>query len=737
MNELNRITVSVSGCTGIADNTLYPAEETVCTAKALETVCKRDHIAGSYRNHYRSDANFLWADCIFMDCDNDGTNNHDAWLTPDIVADRLPSVAFYAVTSRHHETPKHEGESNEHSARPRHHYYFPLRSPISDSKIISHLKEKILKLCPEMDSGAKSVSQLFFGHDNPSAVYYPGDIDIREYVQKQPTAECTEKEKAVNPFRNTPGTARVDNTVDFINATLGLILDAIPADGEKMWSEVAVCLCKMGNGSDDFFDAFDRYSAKSSKYKGSDDCRKKWNAKKRQLSNSPHLDFYYLVSLAEQYDNNIKGKLSDIGKQLNHTINTETGEVKDASRKYSLADAITDYGDVEIKETEYLYFPWFPRGKLTAIQGDSSSGKSTFIYAIGASVTTGSPLLGIECENPGNVIFITSEDDESDILTSFQDSGGDPAKLKRLTRQAISELDLSVDGAKSINDIIERYDIKLLVLDPIQAFLCGDMNKANETRPQLARLMDIAEKHGTTIVFIEHMGKDTSRGAIHRGLGSTDIGAATRSLLQVVCDPEDDNSKIVFTVKNNTASKRDVSKAIKYQIADHPGSYDHHKRKRHHFHGHAVFTEIIPDYGEKAYKKALKRSEEAEERAVQMSIDYESDPLVITSRKLIAQNPGGLFISGDDLVRKITECCGHCPYECSKSKTNGIYNRISTVRNAMKEKDSIQMDLQSNAIFTKPYNWNGAVFQPDRVRTRGVYLAPIKNGSDSGQQTEL
>ena len=742
MNNLRKMTISVSEYTGNATNTEYPDETIVETNEALREVCKHDHIAGAYRNHQRKDASFICTDCIFMDCDNTKSDFPEDWLTPDKVSKKLPDVAFYAVTSRNHNKAKHPGEGNESSARPRHHYYFPLQYKVDDGQVIRNIKQSLLAMLPDMDAGAVSLSQQFFGHDNPVVTYFPGNKDVASFLMEQSKGK---KKQSKNPYRETDKPTSLQAQPEFINATIRMILDAIPADDEKMWSAVAVCLYKMGNCSDEYFSAFDQYSQKSSKYKGNADCYKKWKAKARQVANSPHLDFTYLVHLAEEHDSTIKGRLSDIGKRLREQqkpsfpVDTETGEIipgSDESRP-DISDIVKTYDDVEIKETDYLYFPWFPRGKLTLVQGDSGSSKSTFLYAIGAKVTTGDNLLGVPCENPGNVLFITNEDDESDILTSFIDSGGNRDKLFRMTREAISQLDLTPEGADIISEIIEKHDIKLLVLDPIQAFLRGDMNKANETRPQLARLATIAENNNTTIAFIVHMGKDTTKGALHRGIGSVDIGAATRSMLQIVSDPDDDNYKIAFTVKNNTADIREVRKAIRYSVQDHPGSYDRSTGKHHHYHGHAEFSELLPEYSEQAYKKAVRKSQEAEEQAIQLSMDYQADPLVITVRKLVAQNPEGLFIGRDDLIKKITEECRHCPYVGGKSKANGLNNRISAIRAVMMERDAIQMDIQDNSIYPKPYNWKGSIFTPDRIRVKGVYLTPISNNSSDSQQTEM
>ncbi|MBR3244192.1 MAG: AAA family ATPase [Parasporobacterium sp.] len=399
---------------------------------------------------------------------------------------------------------------------------------------------------------------------------------------------------------------------------------------------------------------------------------------------------------------------------------------------------VSGFDDVEIKPTDYLFFPWFPRGKLVAVQGDSSSSKSTFMYAVGAKVTTGEDLLGIPCEDSGNVMFITIEDDAPDIKIAFLDSGGDIKHLRRITdREQIAKLDLSPAGAKVIDEIIKTENIKLLVLDPLQQFLSGDMNKANETRPQLGRLMNIAAENNICIVFLQHMGKDTTKAALHRGVGSVDIGAATRSILQIVTDPEDDYYKIAFTVKNNTADFHDTQRAIRYQVKDHPDSYNHAKKKRERYHGHAEFVEFIPEYNERLYRKAARKSEEERAEEDLLSFQYGSDPLVLTLRELVSENPQGLFIGTDDLIQKITIVCGRCPYDLTNSKATGINSRIDKLRGLLIDNDGIQIDKLDSGKKPTAYMWKGEITETGTTRVKGFKVTPVKASLDGSQQTKI
>ena len=45
--------------------------------------------------------------------------------------------------------------------------------------------------------------------------------------------------------------------------------------------------------------------------------------------------------------------------------------------------------DVEIKEVEWLWYPYIPYGKVTVLQGDSGDGKSTFVLNLAAMLSRG------------------------------------------------------------------------------------------------------------------------------------------------------------------------------------------------------------------------------------------------------------------------------------------------------------------------------------------------------------
>jgi hypothetical protein len=179
-------------------NTHYPIHRVINSAKELEDTALYDHVAGLFKDNHRHDKNFISADCIIMDCDNDDTENSAEWITPEKVAERLQGVQFYTIYSRNHMRDKRDDETNEikHTARPRFHLYFPLSGNYTECTRIRDFKEAVLKIMPEFDSGAKDASRNIYGVENPVCEVFEGEkfIDefIDEFIQQEMLTENTE-----------------------------------------------------------------------------------------------------------------------------------------------------------------------------------------------------------------------------------------------------------------------------------------------------------------------------------------------------------------------------------------------------------------------------------------------------------------------------------------------------------------------------------------------------------------
>lgn len=117
-----------------------------------------------------------------------------------------------------------------------------------------------------------------------------------------------------------------------------------------------------------------------------------------------------------------------------------------------------------------------------------------------------------------------------------------------------------------IEEAINAKNAKLLIIDPLQAYLGDDvdMHRANDIRPIMHKLSDVAERTGCAIILIGHMNKDSkNQKGIYKGLGSIDIVAAARSVLLLGRDPKDKYIRAVIPVKSSLASE---AKAVTFEL---------------------------------------------------------------------------------------------------------------------------------------------------------------------------
>ena len=209
--------------------------------------------------------------------------------------------------------------------------------------------------------------------------------------------------------------------------------------------------------------------------------------------------------------------------------------------------------EINAEEVQWLWYPYIPLGKLTILQGDPGEGKTSFILAVIAALTRGDPLP--ECEQaaePMNVIYQTAEDGLADTIKPRLESAG--ADCTRVLVIDEGKRELTLCDAR-LEEAIRRTAAKLIVLDPLQAYLGSnvDMHRANEVRPVLKRLSLMAERTQCAVILIGHMNKAQGLKSGYRGLGSIDFRASARSVLIVGRLKSGDTLRIVAQDKNSLA----------------------------------------------------------------------------------------------------------------------------------------------------------------------------------------
>lgn len=241
----------------------------------------------------------------------------------------------------------------------------------------------------------------------------------------------------------------------------------------------------------------------------------------------------------------------EIGKvQEKQGVNDHSDDDGDEPRKRI---SVRRMSDVESETVEWLWWPYIPLGKLTMIEGDPGLGKSWITMALATHVSLKKRFPGQERGIGGTALIMSAEDGLGDTIRPRLDTM--KANVDRI--YALEDpVTLDEDGIEEIDEWLEELKPKLVIVDPIVAYMGGkvDLHKANETREVMARLSRLAEKHHCAVVAIRHLTKGSRDKSIYRGLGSIDITAAARSVVLVGRNPDKpEEGRVLCHIKCNLA----------------------------------------------------------------------------------------------------------------------------------------------------------------------------------------
>lgn len=232
-------TLSVADVRGQKTNISYPNVKEIRNEDELKEALKFDHVAGRLKNNHRSDKDFISCNALIMDCDNDEfekerikkgdplRENSNEWIMPEDLAKRFNGICFYICYSKSHNKMK-----DDFSPRPRFHIYFPLKTEITEAKEVKLLKEIILRLCPELDDGAKDATRFIFGVENPDVRFFDGEKCIDEILQAEETFTA-EKENDIKSDVIVEGS----RNSTLYNDGVGIFYHNLPEKAEKLFTK--------------------------------------------------------------------------------------------------------------------------------------------------------------------------------------------------------------------------------------------------------------------------------------------------------------------------------------------------------------------------------------------------------------------------------------------------------------------------------------------------------------------
>jgi putative DNA primase/helicase len=238
------------------------------------------------------------------------------------------------------------------------------------------------------------------------------------------------------------------------------------------------------------------------------------------------------------------------------------------------------------RPVEWLWPRRIPIGKVTLLVGDPGLGKSLVALDIAARVSTAKPWpdqeRGSRSEDlerpatqtlapnssllaPASALLLNAEDDLADtVLPRLEALGADCDRIVAIPSFLGSSCDGSVPRDHELRRDLARLrslldtlpDCRLIVIDPISAYLGGGGNASGEVRSLLVPLAELAHTRRLAIVAVSHLRKEQGS-AIHRTMGSLAFLTAARAAWVICEDPANSERRLLLPVKSNLASRAD------------------------------------------------------------------------------------------------------------------------------------------------------------------------------------
>ncbi len=227
--------------------------------------------------------------------------------------------------------------------------------------------------------------------------------------------------------------------------------------------------------------------------------------------------------------------------------------------------------DVEPEKVEWLWDRRIPLGKITVLDGDPGNGKSVMSTDLAARLSVGRTFPdGQPCDTAG-VVIMNAEDGLADTIRPRLDAaGGDPSRVLSLATVPVGdegdERHLTIpEDIPIIEEAVEQMGARLVIIDPLMAFLSGSSNahKDQDIRRALAPLARMAERTGAAVLLVRHLNKASGGNPLYRGGGSIGIIGAARCGLLVGVHPEDENKRVLAGQKSNLSPMPD---SLAYRI---------------------------------------------------------------------------------------------------------------------------------------------------------------------------
>ena len=208
------------------------------------------------------------------------------------------------------------------------------------------------------------------------------------------------------------------------------------------------------------------------------------------------------------------------------------GAIKNAPLIQMPSQKLMKMSEVEPEEVKWIWENRIPKGFLTLIFGMPGTMKSYISIALAVAGTVGKNIPLQKEFSPFRTLFLLGEDSARGVLVNRLKTF-EEANLDHI--YAYDEhIVFDEDGLIEIGKMIKQKNIKMLIVDPLNAFFGDvDTNSDSRIREILSELIMVCRENDCALVVISHMNKNQEQTNFYRVSGSTGLPALARSIFLV------------------------------------------------------------------------------------------------------------------------------------------------------------------------------------------------------------
>jgi Bifunctional DNA primase/polymerase, N-terminal/AAA domain/Primase C terminal 1 (PriCT-1) len=230
-------------------------------------------------------------------------------------------------------------------------------------------------------------------------------------------------------------------------------------------------------------------------------------------------------------------------------------------------DAFGSMTDVVEEDVKWLYFPYFPRGAVTLVDGDPGLGKSSFSVAVVAALTQGRGIPWSQDEPRGRALLLSAEDDPARVQKPRLLANNADTDNIRYARELFS---LDENGLAMLRAEMVQHKPDIVIIDPIIAYMAAsfDLHKATDMTRFFTDIDKIAKDFDCAMLVIRHLRKSRDGDPLYQGLGSIAVAGRVRSALVLGRHPDDPELRAVAHTKSNYGP---LGRTIVFDLKPKPG----------------------------------------------------------------------------------------------------------------------------------------------------------------------